>query len=362
MSNPAKFPVPLTILTGFLGAGKTTLLNRILHGDHGLKIAVLVNDFGAINIDTQLVVGVEGETVSLSNGCICCTVKLLKRPEPPEYIIVETSGVSDPAAVAMTFLMPELQPYINLDGIITVADAEQLFSLDDNYTQVAMGQIEVADIVVLNKADRVSPDKLDDVKNQIAEFIPDVRILETTYANVPLELVLGVGQYAPDKLANRETKDIHVHEAGEASDHDHEHHHDHDEHDPDDHDHHHADHSLVFNTWSWTSDRQLSLNAVREMVNKLPSTIFRSKGVLNLADFPQQRAILQIVGRRASLLLGEPWGDAKPTTQLVVIASHGGLDTDDLRRRFEACEIGAPQPTPAQIIDAMEWDRSDYDN
>src|ERR1041385_3292140 len=107
--------IPVTILTGFLGAGKTTLLNHILHGDHGLKIAVLVNDFGAINIDTQLVVGIEGDTVSLSSGCVCCTIRndllnepinLLRRPEPPQYIIIETSGVSDPASVAMTFMRP----------------------------------------------------------------------------------------------------------------------------------------------------------------------------------------------------------------------------------------------------------------
>lgn len=360
MSQPAKFPVPVTILTGFLGAGKTTLLNRILHGDHGLRIAVLVNDFGAINIDSQLVVGVEGETVNLSNGCICCTirddllmetVRLLKRPEPPEYIIVETSGVSDPAAVAMTFLMPELQPYVTVDGIITVADAEQLFHVDADYNQVAMGQIEVADIVVLNKIDRITPEKLTDVREQMTRLIPDVRILETTYGSVPLELLLGVGEYDPTKLAGRAVQDIHVHEEGEQADLNHDdHHHDHDH-----------DHSLVFNTWSWTSDKPLVLDAVRKMVDSLPNTIYRCKGVLNLNDYPDQRAVLQIVGRRASLTLGERWGEAKPTSQLVVIASYGGLNTDDLRARFEACEVGAETKSKAeQIIDSMEWERSDY--
>ena len=359
MSRAPLFPIPLTILTGFLGAGKTTLLNRILHGDHGLRIAVLVNDFGTINIDSQLVVGVEGETVSLANGCICCTirddlmmetVKLLKRPDPPEYIIVETSGVSDPAAVAMTFLIPEIQPFITVDSIITVADAEQLFALDGDYTQVAMGQIEVADMVVLNKADRVSPERLGEVRNQIADLIPDIRILETTYGNVPLELLIGVGQYMPEKLAGRAAQDIHVHEEDGQDDHNHEHD-----------DHHHTDHSLIFNTWSWTSDQPLSLSAVQKMVGGLPTTIFRCKGVLNLAEYPQQRAVLQIVGRRASLLLGEPWNNTKPTSQIVVIASHGGLDTDDLRQRFNACQIGGGEPSIAErIIDSIEWERSDY--
>ncbi|MBZ0288586.1 MAG: GTP-binding protein, partial [Anaerolineae bacterium] len=359
MSRPSPFPVPVTILTGFLGAGKTTLLNNILHGDHGLRIAVLVNDFGAINIDSELIVGVEGETVNLSNGCICCTirddlmmetVRLLKRPEPPQYIIVETSGVSDPAAVAMTFLMPEIQPYIAVDSILTIVDSEQLFSLDDDYAQVAMTQIDVADIVVLNKVDRVSPDKLAEVRAQITNMIPDIRILDTTYGRIPLELVLGVGQYAPEKLAEREASDIHVHEAGEHPDHEH-----------GEHNHEHSDHSLVFNTWSWTSAEPLNLNAVRAMVDQLPPTIFRCKGILNLTDFPDRRAVLQVVGRRASLQLGDPWGDATPTSQIVVIASHGGLDAHALKENFDACEAArAAEKRAAQVIDSMEWERSDY--
>jgi G3E family GTPase len=221
-------------------------------------------------------------------------------------------------------------------------DSEQLFSLDDDYLQVAMGQIDVADIVLLNKVDRVPPEKLAEIKSKIADMIPDVRLLETTYGRVPLEMIIGVGAYAPEKVAKRDVQDIHVHEEGE-------------------HNHEHTDHSLVFETWSWTSDEPLLINAVREMVDQLPATIFRCKGVLNLTDFSERRAILQVVGRRASLLLGDPWGDIQPSNQIVVIAAHGGLDSAALRARFEACAVSRVESAKSSLEnDSMEWERSDY--
>ena len=139
-------PIPITILSGFLGAGKTSLLNHILHGNHGLRVGVLVNDFGEINIDAELVAGVSGNSVSLSNGCVCCsirddlvesTLQLVQGPDRPEYLILETSGVADPVSVSLTFVESELKSLIDVDSILTVVDAENIRNLDNEYEELA---------------------------------------------------------------------------------------------------------------------------------------------------------------------------------------------------------------------------------
>ncbi len=348
---PAQTPVPLTILTGFLGAGKTTLLNDLLHSDHGLRVAVLVNDFGAINIDSQLIATVQGETISLTNGCICCTIRgdllqatidLLNRPDKPEYIIVETSGVSDPLEVALTFSVPELKRKVQVDAIVTVVDGEQVRQMKQReYEILSFAQIGVADIVVINKCDLINDRERETLHQWIRDITPSARILESIQGAVPPELLLGVGQYAPEKLVERQRNEVHVHEAGDDHDHDHAH----------------TDHSLVFNTWNWTTDQPLLLKTLRKTVEALPVTIFRAKGIAYLVDVPDRRCVLQVVGRRVSLTMGEPWGDTPPYTQIVVIGSHGGVDADDLRQRFEGTLAANAPPSEVEKVasQVLSW-------
>ncbi len=342
--------IPLTIITGFLGAGKTTLLNRLLHADHGLRVAVLVNDFGAVNIDSQLVVGVDGDTVSLANGCICCTIRgdlinatlgLLNRPEPPQYLIVETSGVSDPLEVALTF---KAMKRIRLDSVLTVLDAEQILTLEREFAVLALNQVGMADIVILNKVDLVTEPQLEKVRAYIRSIIPKSRIIETMHANVPLELILNVGQFDVQRLASRAPQEVHVHAEGEH------------------HEHEHTDHSLIFETWSWQSDQPLSTKALKRMVDSLPETIYRAKGIFYFVESPDQRGVLQVVGQRASLTFDEPWGNETPHSQLVVIGAHGGIDAHELQQRMDAClAVNAPKSEVERVANAaLDWLRRSF--
>lgn len=346
--------IPVTLITGFLGSGKTTLLNRILHAEHGLKIAVLVNDFGAINIDSQLVVGVEEDTISLSNGCICCTIRgdlvkavldVLQKSDPPNAIIVEASGVSDPLEVALVL---KSVPRIHMDSVLTVIDAEQILDVEEAYKSLVVYQVGMADIVILNKVDLVDAEQLQAVKAYLKRIASRSRILEAVKGDVPLELVLNVGEFDPEKLNSRASQAIHVHD--ETHDHDH-------------HDHPHTDHSLIFSTWSWQSTQPLSARALQRMVNDLPESIYRAKGIFFLADAPNQKGILQVVGKRASLTLApSDWSDISTQSRFVAIGRANTLDGEALTAQLEGClAINAPKSELEYLTkSALAWLRNAF--
>lgn len=313
-------PIPVTIIGGFLGAGKTTLLNHILSENHGLRAAVLVNDFGVINIDAKLIVGVEDETINLANGCICCNIRddlvgaclgLLQRPDPPEYLIIETSGVSNPLQIANTFLLPELQSTLALDSILCIVDCEQILSLPADSEDLARIQIASADILILNKTDLVDSDTLEKVKSEICKISPKSQVIESKYGNVPITLIFGADS------GKR------IEKPSSASEH-HSHHHQHGN----------------FSTWHWTCDRPLSLLKLRAFFENLPQSIYRAKGIVHLEEIPDYQVILQKVGKRSSLKDGPRWGSEISRTELVMIGIEGGIDEEVMSAALEKCVRG----------------------
>lgn len=370
--DDSKHGLPVTIITGFLGSGKTTLLNHILTNQEGLKTAVLVNEFGEIGIDNDLLIttGDDDTMVELSNGCICCTInndlleavyKVLERKEKIDYLVVETTGLADPLPVALTFLGTELRDLTRLDSIVTLVDAEN-YSVDLFNSQAAHNQIAYGDIILLNKVDLVDEGDLDLLELKVRDIKEGARILRTTQSQVPLPLILSVGLFESDKYFEPAQKSDHEHHDHANCDHEHGHcDHDHDEHDHKhdngkddhhdhancDHEHGHCDHDHDehdhahshldvdgFTSISIAREQPLAIRKFQHFLdNKLPDNVFRAKGILWF-DESEKRHIFHLSGKRFSLE-DEEWNERPRKTQLVLIGQN--LDHDTLSAEIENC-------------------------
>ncbi|HEV2624831.1 MAG TPA: GTP-binding protein [Xanthobacteraceae bacterium] len=342
--------IPVTVLTGYLGAGKTTLLNRILSEPHGKRYAVIVNEFGEIGIDNELVVGADEEVFEMNNGCICCTVRgdlvrildgLMRRKGKFDAIIVETTGLADPAPVAQTFFIDEnVGRRTKLDAVVTVADAKWLNERLKDAPE-AKNQIAFADVILINKTDLVSAEELGEVEARIRGINPYAKVHKAQHAKVPLDAVLGRNAFDLDRILDLEPEFL----GGENDDH-HHHHHDH-EHGDHAHDHAHGHahgglkhyHDEEMQSISLRIDRPLDPDKffpwVQDLVQKEGPNILRCKGILAFKD-DDERFVFQGVHMILDGDHQRPWKtDEKRDSRIVFIGRN--LPGKMITEGFESC-------------------------
>jgi G3E family GTPase len=306
-------PIPVTVLTGFLGAGKTTLINRILSEPHGLRIAVLVNDFGEIDVDGQLIVGVAAQKVTLANGCVCCEVRddllaavdaLMGSDAEIDAILLEASGVAQPLTIARTFVDAAYQGRLRLDGIIAVVDAEQLPAqvADPVTSDLVYGQIGCSDLVLLNKSDLADRLRVDAVRAFVCERLDGVRMIETVQADVPTSVLFGArpeSQVSLDDLVDHS-------------------------------------HQTRFVSWVYRRERPFGEESLRNCIARLPGSVYRIKGFIHATEHPHQRVLVQAVGMRSEITPFDDWGLDNPASRLVIIADRA-LDRSVVDTELDAC-------------------------
>jgi G3E family GTPase len=313
--------VPVTVVAGFLGAGKTSLVNRILADGCGRRLAVIVNDFGSVNIDARLIVSRGAQMIALDNGCVCCSMSndlvsqltgLLEGPEPPEHVLVETSGVSDPGRLLVALRDPHLRRLARIDGVVTLVDAAGIGQIPPEFVELARRQLASADLIVLNKADLVPAARLAEIREWLSH--PRARIVTARHADVPATLLLGVG----DALGP-------VTSPGSDG----------------------AAHTAHVTSWTWSSGSPLTGAAVREILTSLPPSVYRAKGFLHLVEQPGRRVVAHVVGGRVDFRAGDEWGPQEPSNELVFISLGAGCDPGEIDARLDAALVDRVRSDPA---------------
>ncbi|MCK6548123.1 GTP-binding protein [Myxococcota bacterium] len=313
-------PAPVTILGGFLGAGKTTLLNHLIDTS-GLRLGVIVNDFGAIDIDGRLVTERADGVVSLANGCVCCTIKgdvgralfrLLEAPERPEHVLLETSGISNPGAVVETFVELARSGLVRIDGVVSVVDALHFAELDLRRGGLAWCQVVAADLVVVSKVDVATTEQRDATKAALAKIAPDVRVVEAARGELPASVVLGTR--AEPRGAQPSLQSGAQLPGGFALARPH-----------------------GFTSFTVTTTAPYAFKRLREVLRALPPSIYRAKGLLAIEERPGDELELHVVGRRLDVRTrgARPAGDTR--SDLVLIGTATPEEQAALRAAIEAC-------------------------
>lgn len=309
--------IPVTIVTGFLGSGKTTFVNHILSADHGLRLVVMVNDFGAINIDAKLIEKQDKSVISLANGCICCNIEsdlieqldqLVSQATKLDGILIEMSGIADPAKVIGTIKYPKFDGRLRLDNVIGLIDSEQYLEFDEQAKSIIKTQLIDANLVVLNKSDLVSKETLESITETL--LYKNSRTYVSSFARVPLDLIFD--NTSELQLAHGSAPKFRMSKQK-------------------------LNHEFV--TWHWQSDKTFSLVTLRQFLSELPNEVYRVKGFF-VADTPKDTVIvLNKAGHRDDMQKAA-W--VKPDdfiTQLVFIAQAGSVDFEIVKQGLEKCLI-----------------------